>query len=55
MYSEYSAAELVKRTDLLIGAVLVPGAKAPRTVMEKMVKTMKEGSVIVDVAIDQGG
>lgn len=55
MYSEYSAAELVKRTDLLIGAVLVPGAKAPRTVTEKMVKTMKEGSVIVDVAIDQGG
>lgn len=55
MYSEYSATELVKRTDLLIGAVLVPGAKAPRTVTEKMVKTMKEGSVIVDVAIDQGG
>jgi alanine dehydrogenase len=37
------------------GAVLVTGAKAPRTVTEDMVKTMKKGSVIVDVAIDQGG
>jgi len=42
-------------TDLLIGAVLVPGAKAPRLVSEANVKTMKPGSVIVDVAIDQGG
>lgn len=41
--------------DLLIGAVLIPGAKAPHLVTEKMVKKMKKGSVIVDVAIDQGG
>lgn len=41
--------------DLLIGAVLIPGAKAPHLVTEAMVKKMKKGSVIVDVAIDQGG
>lgn len=41
--------------DLLIGAVLIPGAKAPHLVTEEMVKKMKKGSVIVDVAIDQGG
>ena len=55
IYNEYTAAEYVKRTDLLIGAVLVAGAKAPKTVSSGMVKTMKPGSVIVDVAIDQGG
>lgn len=55
IYDEYSAAEMVKTTDLLIGAVLVPGARAPKTVTGEMVKTMKKGSVIVDVAIDQGG
>jgi alanine dehydrogenase len=47
--------ELVKRADLLIGTVLVPGAAAPKLVSREMVKTMKPGSVIVDVAIDQGG
>lgn len=41
--------------DLLIGAVLIPGAKAPHLVTESMVKNMKKGSVIVDVAVDQGG
>lgn len=41
--------------DLLIGAVLIPGAKAPHLVSEEIVKKMKKGSVIVDVAIDQGG
>ncbi len=41
--------------DLLVGAVLIPGAKAPHLVTESMVKKMKKGSVIVDVAIDQGG
>ena len=41
--------------DLLIGAVLIPGARAPRLVSEAMVRTMKPGSVIVDVAVDQGG
>ncbi|OGO80471.1 MAG: alanine dehydrogenase [Clostridiales bacterium GWC2_40_7] len=55
IFNEYSTAEMVKRADLLIGAVLIAGAKAPRTVTEEMVKTMKRGSVIVDVAIDQGG
>lgn len=55
IYNPYHIAELVKETDLLIGAVLVAGAKAPKTVSEEMVKTMKKGSVIVDVAIDQGG
>jgi len=47
--------ELVRRADLLIGTVLVPGAAAPKLVSHDMVKTMKPGSVIVDVAIDQGG
>ncbi|HBE77509.1 MAG TPA: alanine dehydrogenase [Firmicutes bacterium] len=55
IYSEYYAAELVKTADLLIGAVLVAGAKAPKVVSEAMVKTMKKGAAIVDVAIDQGG
>jgi len=45
----------VERADVLIGAVLLHGARAPKTVSEDMVKTMKRGSVIVDVAIDQGG
>ncbi|MEX1377628.1 MAG: alanine dehydrogenase [Eubacteriales bacterium] len=48
-------AEAVKKADVLIGAVLLPGAKAPKTVSEDMVRSMKKGSVIVDVAIDQGG
>ena len=45
----------MKRADLLIGCVLVPGAAAPKLVTRDMLKTMKPGSVIVDVAIDQGG
>ena len=45
----------VRQADLLIGAVLVAGAKAPTLVTEEMVKTMRPGSVIVDIAIDQGG
>ncbi|HLG25236.1 MAG TPA: alanine dehydrogenase [Candidatus Gracilibacteria bacterium] len=45
----------VKKADLLVGAVLVPGARAPIVVTEEMVTTMKPGAVIVDVAIDQGG
>jgi len=48
-------AECVKESDLVIGAVLIPGAKAPKLVTEDMVRTMKSGSVIVDVAVDQGG
>ena len=48
-------AEAVKRADLVIGAVLVKGAKAPRLVTRQMVDDMKPGSVMVDVAVDQGG
>jgi alanine dehydrogenase len=48
-------AQAVAEADLVIGAVLIPGAKAPKLVTEDMVKAMKPGSVIVDVAIDQGG
>jgi alanine dehydrogenase len=56
IYSTRSAIEeLVKRADLLIGTVLVPGAAAPKLVTRAMLQTMKPGSVIVDVAIDQGG
>ena len=45
----------VVESDLVIGAVLIPGAKAPKLVTEDMIKNMKAGSVIVDIAIDQGG
>jgi len=55
VYNEFSVAQMVKKADLLVGAVLVAGAQAPKTVSEDMVKGMKKGSVIVDVAIDQGG
>lgn len=55
MSNSYHMAEWVQKADLLIGAVLVPGARAPKLVSEAMVKTMQPGSVIVDVAIDQGG
>jgi len=47
--------ELVKEADVVIGAVLVPGAKAPKLLTRDMLKTMKKGAVLVDVAIDQGG
>jgi alanine dehydrogenase len=50
-----SIEEAVLEADLVIGAVLVPGAAAPKLVTRDMVKKMKRGSVIVDVAIDQGG
>lgn len=55
MSNSYNVAAWVKKADLVVGAVLVAGAKAPKLVTEAMVKTMGEGSVIVDVAIDQGG
>jgi alanine dehydrogenase len=55
MSNPYNIMCAVQKADLLIGAVLIPGAKAPRLVTEDMVKQMKKGSVIVDVAIDQGG
>ncbi|KKM12010.1 alanine dehydrogenase [Clostridiales bacterium PH28_bin88] len=53
--NSYSIQESVAEADLVIGAVLVHGAKAPRLVTEEMVRGMKPGAVIVDVAIDQGG
>jgi alanine dehydrogenase len=56
VYSTQDAiAQLVKHADLLIGAVLVPGATAPKLITRDMVRSMKAGSVIVDIAIDQGG
>ncbi|MEK8127491.1 alanine dehydrogenase [Paenibacillus filicis] len=55
MSNPYNIANAVQKADLLIGAVLIPGAKAPKLVTEGMVKTMKPGAVIVDVAVDQGG
>lgn len=55
MSNPYNLAQAVQRTDLLVGAVLVPGARAPRLVTKEMVQRMAPGSVIVDVAIDQGG
>ena len=53
--NEYNITQSVSEADLVVGAVLIPGAKAPKLVTEKMVMSMKQGSVIVDVAIDQGG
>jgi len=47
--------ELITRADVVVGAVLVPGARAPKLVPRELLKTMKKGSVLVDVAIDQGG
>jgi len=47
--------DALKECNLLIGAVLVPGAKAPTVVSEEQIKSMKEGSVVIDVSIDQGG
>ena len=55
MSNQVNIAESARRSDLLIGAVLIPGAKAPKLVTREMVASMKEGAVIVDVAIDQGG
>lgn len=55
MSNSYNIAHWVEQADLLVGAVLVPGAKTPQLVTEDMVKSMKRGSVIIDVAIDQGG
>ena len=53
--NSFNVSQVVQRADLLIGAVLVAGARAPVVVTEAMVKTMKPGAVIVDVAVDQGG
>ena len=55
MSNPFNIAEAVKDADLVVGAVLIPGAKAPKLVTEEMVKSMQPGSVLVDIAIDQGG
>lgn len=56
LYSDEShVLQMLPNTDLLIGAVLVPGAKAPRLIRRDMLKLMRPGSVFVDIAIDQGG
>lgn len=53
--NSYNIARAVKDADLVVGCVLIPGAKTPKLVTEEMVKSMRPGSVLVDVAIDQGG
>ncbi|MCC6282650.1 MAG: alanine dehydrogenase [Saprospiraceae bacterium] len=56
MYSnEYNIRRLIQTHDLIIGAVLIPGAKAPNLITRDMLKLMRPGTVIVDVAVDQGG
>ncbi|WP_394578938.1 alanine dehydrogenase [Cytobacillus firmus] len=55
MSNPFNIAQEVKLADLVIGAVLIPGAKAPQLVTEEMVMQMEKNSVIIDVAIDQGG
>jgi alanine dehydrogenase len=55
MSNRQNLAHAVSYADLLIGAVLIPGAKAPKLVGEGMIRSMRPGSVVVDVAIDQGG
>ena len=54
-YVDDAEGEAVAESELVIGAVLVPGAAAPKLVTRDMLKTMKRGSVLVDIAIDQGG
>ncbi|MBA4146278.1 MAG: alanine dehydrogenase [Cytophaga sp.] len=53
--NDYVLRELVKTHDLIVGAVLIPGAKAPKLITKDMLKTMRPGTVLVDVAVDQGG
>lgn len=55
MSNGFEIARAVKDADLIVGAVLIPGARAPHLVTEEMVAGMKEGSVVIDVAVDQGG
>jgi alanine dehydrogenase len=55
MSNEYNIREAIKSADLIIGAVLIPGAKAPHLITRDMLKDMKPGTVLVDVAVDQGG
>ncbi|QTN31976.1 alanine dehydrogenase [Akkermansiaceae bacterium] len=53
--NEANLSELLPRVDLIIGAVLLPGAKAPKLITREMLRRMTEGSVLVDIAVDQGG
>jgi len=55
MSNDYNVQESIANADLVIGAVLIPGASAPHLVKKDMLKTMHKGAVIVDVAVDQGG
>jgi len=55
MSSPATIRELIPRADVVVGAALVPGSKTPRLITREMLKTMKKGAVLVDVAIDQGG
>jgi len=55
MSNSYNIRQMLPNTDLVIGAVLIPGAKAPHLITRKMLELLKPGSVLVDVAIDQGG
>jgi alanine dehydrogenase len=55
MSNHYNVSKAVAEADLVVGAVLIPGAQAPKIIKEDMVKQMRTGSVVVDVAIDQGG
>ncbi|MBL6448313.1 alanine dehydrogenase [Fulvivirga sp. 29W222] len=55
MSNEYNIRELIATHDLIIGAVLIPGAKAPNLITRDMLKDMRPGTVLVDVAVDQGG
>ncbi|WP_375417651.1 alanine dehydrogenase [uncultured Hymenobacter sp.] len=53
--NEYNIREAIKTADLIVGAVLIPGAKAPHLITRDMLRTMRPGTVLVDVAVDQGG
>jgi alanine dehydrogenase len=55
MSNEYNIREAIREADLIVGAVLIPGAKAPHLITRDMLKTMRPGTVVVDVAVDQGG
>ena len=55
MSNEFNIRKMIKTQDLIIGAVLIPGAKAPHLVTRDMLKEMQPGTVLVDVAVDQGG
>ncbi len=55
MSNEYNIREMVQNHDVIVGAVLIPGAKAPKLVTKDMLPTMRPGTVLVDVAVDQGG